>query len=145
MSRSNRTEPTARLMIAALRRFEGSLQHKLHRDGFEDVSVALTNILRHLDRDGMRLQALAADARVTKQAASQAVRALEERGLVQVEPDPDDGRAKRVVYTGRGRRLIDRATRHVATMERDWSRRLGAEAYQSLRRALQRLAADEDA
>jgi len=34
---------------------------------------------------------------------------LETRGLVAIRPDPNDGRAKRVALTARGRKLRDRA------------------------------------
>ena len=103
---SELAEPTARLMVRALQAFENHLQDHLHAEGFADVTVAQTNVLRHVDPDGMSQQALARDANVSKQAISQAVRALQARGLVSVTPDPEDARARRVVYTDRGRALI---------------------------------------
>jgi DNA-binding MarR family transcriptional regulator len=129
-------EPTARLLIEVLRRFEADLQERLVRSGYEDVSVAHTNVLRHLDPDGMRLGDLAADARITKQAVTQAVRALEARDLVAVEADPDDRRAKRVVYAPRGRALVACAIEHIRDLEQAWSDTLGAERYHALRAAL---------
>jgi len=128
--------PTAKLMIRALRKFERELQVRLHADGYTDVTVAHTNVLRHLNPEGMRLIALAADAGMTKQGVSQAVRALQARDLVAVEPDPDDRRAKRVVYTPRGLMLIACAIAHITAIEREWSDGLGADRYQGLRQSL---------
>lgn len=134
-----RPEPTARLMLSALRRFEHELQDKLYKDGFEDVSVAHSNVLRHLNPEGMRLAELAADAGITKQGASQAVRALEQRDLVTVEADPSDRRAKRVVYTERGRSMIRRSIRHIAAIENRWRRELGEREFENLRDVLRKL------
>jgi DNA-binding MarR family transcriptional regulator len=129
-------EPTARLMVVALRRFEEQLLQRLHADGFTDVTVAQTNLLRHLDNEGMRLTDLADDAGVSKQAVSQAVRGLVARDLVVVVPDPDDGRARRVEYTARGLDLIAHAVRHVVALERAWEQQLGADTYRALREGL---------
>lgn len=130
-------EPTARLMVVALRRFELELLARLHADGFDDVTVAQTNLLRHLDNEGMAMSDWARDAGVSKQAVSQAVRGLVARDLVAVVPDPDDGRARRVVYTDRGRDLIAHAVRHVVALEQAWAAQLGPEAYATVRAALE--------
>lgn len=132
-------EPTARLMVRALQTFENELQARLADDGFADVTVAQTNILRHLDADGMSQRDLARDANVSKQAISQAVRTLSARGLIRVEPDPDDARAKRVVYTERGRSLIAHALPHILAIEQRWREHLGAEVYEAMRAGLARL------
>ena len=126
-------------MIRALRSFEVDLQHRLDADGFTDVTVAHTNVLRHLSSGGMRLKDLATDAAITKQGISQAARALQARDLVAIESDPDDRRAKRVIYTDRGRRLIACALGHIVEIEREWANALGVEGYQGLRSALEKL------
>lgn len=132
-------KPTARLLISALRAFEADLQERLHADGYHDVSVAQTNVLRHLDLEGMRMNDFARDAGITKQAISQAVKALVARDLVRVEPDPDDGRARRVMYTERGLAMIHRAREHVLLLETAWAERLGHDRYVQLRQMLSEL------
>lgn len=132
-------QPTARLMVRALQAFENELQARLHADGFTDVTVAQTNVLRHLDPEGMSQNALARDANISKQAVSQALRALQKRALVEVQPDPEDARAKRVVYTDRGRALIQCALTHVVELENRWCEQLGEPAYHALRAALEGL------
>lgn len=132
-------EPTARLLIAVLRRFEDDLQDRLARSGFEDVTVAQTNVLRHLDPDGMRLAELAHDAGITKQAVTVSVRGLVARELVTLGPDPDDGRAKRVSYAPRGKALVACAIAHIRDIEAEWSAALGEDRYADLRGALEAL------
>ena len=126
-------------MVRALRRFEDQLQQRLHEAGYRDVTVGHTNVLRHLDPDGMRMSALAHDAGITKQAVTQAVRALKARGLVDLVPDPDDARAKRVIYTERGRSLVGDAITHIIELEHAWREVLGDDAYVSLRASLEAL------
>jgi DNA-binding MarR family transcriptional regulator len=49
---------------------------------------------------------LAARLRITLQRTGQLVQQLEEAGYVERVPDEKDGRAKRVVYSRKGRRLL---------------------------------------
>ncbi len=67
------------------------------------LRAAHMNLMPHIDLEGTRLTVLAQRLGVTKQAASQLVVDLEKIGVLQREPDPDDGRAKRVVFTDQGR------------------------------------------
>jgi len=136
---SQSEQPTARLLLRVLRRFEHALQERLHQDGFDDVTVAQTNVLRHLDSGGMRQSELAHDAGISKQAASQAVRALQQRDLVAVQRDPSDARARRVVYTERGQALIASAISHIRELEAEWEAELGEAEYERLRELLRRL------
>ena len=136
---SEPAQPTARLLLRVLRRFEEALQERLHADDFDDVTVAQTNVLRHLNPEGMRQSELAHDAGISKQAASQAVRALQSRDLVRVEQDPTDARARRVVYTERGQALIHCAIDHIGALEGEWMSALGEAEYRQLRSLLQQL------
>jgi DNA-binding MarR family transcriptional regulator len=66
-------------------------------------------LLNHLVRvgDGRTPVAIARAFQVTKGAITNTMHRLEERGLIHLTPDPDDGRGKRVWITeaGRARRL----------------------------------------
>lgn len=126
-------------MMRALRVFEEDLQAHLAEHGFADVTLGQTNLLRHLDASGMRLGELAVDAGVTKQAVTVGVRGLVARDLVELVPDPEDGRARRVVYTNRGQRLIAAAVTQVVSTEARWREQLGEDGYNALRRTLSTL------
>ena len=62
-------------------------------------------LLNHLVRvgDGTAPARIAAALQLAKGAVTNTVQRLEERGLVRVEPDPEDGRGKRVFLTRAGR------------------------------------------
>lgn len=65
-----------------------------------------TQVLPNLPLEGLGMSALASRLRLTLQRTGQLVQRLEEDGFVERVPDEHDGRAKRVVYSKRGRRLV---------------------------------------
>ena len=67
----------------------------------------MTQLIVNLPVDGLGMSELAARLRLTLQRTGQVVAQLEEAGYVQRVPDEHDGRAKRVVFTERGRKLVD--------------------------------------
>ena len=76
---------------------------------------------------------------MTKQTASLLVAALEREGLVERVPDPDDGRARLIRLSARGRQASQRAMEVVIGVEREWAEHLGPELTDRLREALVRL------
>ncbi|MCA9617369.1 MAG: MarR family transcriptional regulator [Myxococcales bacterium] len=76
------------------------------------ISVAQFDALANLYvGDGIRQQELASRLLVTKGNVTGLVNRLVDRGWVERQPDPDDGRAHRVVLTRRGRSLAKKALR----------------------------------
>src|SRR6185295_7105488 len=63
---------------------------------------AHTKLFPHFDFAGARRVTIADRLGVTKQAVSQWISELEEMKVVELVPDPDDARAKRVRFTRRG-------------------------------------------
>src|SRR5262245_6284435 len=91
-------------------------------------------------RGGRRLTELATVADMTKQAMGEFVAALADLGLVEVQPDPADRRAKLVSLTPPGRRAADAARRALAKVEAHWAERLGADDLATLEALLARVA-----
>jgi len=58
---------------------------------------------------GCSLQQVASDLGVTPPSASAGVHRLEEAGLLERQPDPEDGRAIRLFLTAQGQALYERA------------------------------------
>lgn len=83
--------------------------------------------------------ALAQSARLDKSTMVVAVDALEEEGLVERRPDPTDRRARIVVPTDAGRKLLARAEGVVLGVEDGALADLGAEERLALRGLLTRL------
>ena len=59
-------------------------------------------LLFNLDLLGIRISHLAERSRLSKQTVGRRVRAMKKRGIVVLEPDPTDGRAKLVLLTEKG-------------------------------------------
>lgn len=108
----------------------------LAEKGFGDVSAAHLGVLQHPTPDGVRPGELAARSQMSKQAANRLIRHLERRGYIELEPDPDDQRARIIRLTDRGWDLIAAIQSIVAEVEAEWSRRLGERRFHTLRRTL---------
>ncbi len=82
------------------------------------LMVCIGDGIHHQSEMAKRLQ-------VSKQAVRQAVKELEDKGLVRVEPDPDHGRRKRVVFTERGSAMREIARQGVLELEAELAERIG--------------------
>jgi DNA-binding MarR family transcriptional regulator len=138
------TDPhTGRLLRDAFAAFERELLHGLHAADADALRATHQAVLRFLDVEtGTRASTLAERAGLTRQALTQIVDDLERLGYVVRRPDPEDRRAKLVVYTDKGRATFEVARRIIEGIERDWRERLGAAAYESLRASLLLLGRD---
>jgi len=65
-----------------------------------------TNLLPHLDFDGVRITELARRLDISKQAISQTIAELELMDVVETIPDPSDGRARLARFTDKGKVAI---------------------------------------
>ena len=89
---------------------------------------------------GIRLSELARGANITKQALGEFVTNLETAGLVDVTPDPSDGRARLVTPTPAGRRIQTQIRRTVTAIEQDLEQRVGNERWKVFCQVLDALA-----
>ena len=128
----------ATLMFVSYRAMDERVREAM-RDAGYDVTVAQARIAQRIAEDGTRLTELADRAQVTKQTASLLVAALEREGLVERVPDPDDGRARLIRLSARGRQASQRAMEVVIGVEREWAEHLGPELTDRLREGLVRL------
>jgi DNA-binding MarR family transcriptional regulator len=128
----------ATLMFVSYRAMDERVREAM-RDAGYDVTVAQARIAQRIAKDGTRLTELAERAQVTKQTASLLVAALEREGLVERVPDPDDGRARLIRLSARGREAAQRAMEVVIGVEREWTEHLGPELTDRMREGLVRL------
>ncbi len=127
----------SRLLLEAHRALGAELVAALAERGYPDVRPGHAAVFLHIDRrSGTRLTELARRARVTKQGMMLVVDELEQRGYVRRVRDPEDGRAKIVRLTARGRRLAAEVRRLVAAIEARTRRELGDRRFETLREAL---------
>src|ERR671931_2064128 len=129
-----------RLLQEAQRALADELLQNLAERGYTDVRAGHAAVFMHIDRRaGTRLTELARRARMTKQGMMLLVDDLEGRGYVRRVPDEEDGRAKVVKLTARGRRCVAEARRAVSAVEARTRRLLGDRRYEGLRSALEDL------
>jgi DNA-binding MarR family transcriptional regulator len=95
-----------------------------------------TMLLPHIALEGTRMSELAERLGVSKQAVTQLVDDLEGFGVVERVPDPEDARARRVVFTARGRAGFFEGLATLGELERELARAIGDEPMAALRAAL---------
>jgi DNA-binding MarR family transcriptional regulator len=131
----------ARLLLEANRALGDEFVEELGQRGYEDVRPGHSAVFMNIDRrSGTGLTELARRARMTKQGMMLLVDELEGRGYARRVPDPEDGRAKIVRLTAKGRRCVAEARRVVAGIEARVRRELGQRQYAAFREALELLA-----
>jgi DNA-binding MarR family transcriptional regulator len=97
---------------------------------------SVTNLLPHISFDGTRIGDLARRVGVTKQAVSKVIAELEQEGVVELIPDPNDGRGKLVRFTARGAQAIRHGLGVLAQLERELARVVGEARMRTVHEAL---------
>jgi DNA-binding MarR family transcriptional regulator len=125
-----------RLLGHAMRKFDARVLHLMAHDAGvplalanlaarDQISAAHIHITRHLALHGSRLTALAQEAGMSKQAMGNLVDQCAAWGLVQREPDGQDGRAKKVVFTTDGLAWLEAFKNAVAQAEKEFKDAVG--------------------
>lgn len=133
-----RSTHLGRLMGLALRRFDERVLHLMAHDANvplalsnlaarEQVGAAHIHITRHLGLNGSRLTELAQSAGMSKQAMGDLVAQCEAWDLVRREPDPLDGRARRIVFTDTGLLWLEAFRLAVARTETEFRAQVGSD------------------
>jgi DNA-binding MarR family transcriptional regulator len=115
------------------------IEQGLIAHGYEEIRPAYFEVFRHIDPDGSRVTELAERAQMTKQSMGYLVDHLEKMGYVERIPDPQDGRAKRIILTESGRHVEQTARRIIHEVEAEWRDMLGEEQMSQLRDTLEHL------
>ena len=125
------------LLAKAVQRWNELLLERFRGAGWGEVRPSYGSILVPLfEEDGLRMGELARRARLSKQTMTTMVRLLERERLVRREPDPDDGRAFRIVLTAKARRFEPVAERTLAELAALALERLGERRLASVKQGL---------
>ena len=132
------------MLIGALLRVPAQAIHRriikeLNAAGFEELRVPHMAVLQFPGPDGVRPGVLAERAGMSKQAMNQLLRSLEALRYLARSDAPDEGRARIVRLTRRGRTAYARIHEILRDIEHEWTAELGAKAFAELKRLLLRV------
>ena len=132
------------MLIGALLRVPAQAIHRriireLNASGFDELSMPHMAVLQFPGPDGVRPGTLADRAGMSKQAMNQLLRSLEGFGYVVRSDAPDEGRARIIRFTKRGRAAYSRVHNILRDIEREWSAELGPKDFAQLKELLARV------
>jgi DNA-binding MarR family transcriptional regulator len=107
-----------------------------HTQGHKDLRPAHARLMVFLGWEGSRITDIARAQDVSKNAVGQLVSEMEDLGYVERVPDPEDGRAKIVRYTRKGRGLIADAATIAEQLDAQIENIIGAKRLDDLRSML---------
>lgn len=124
-----------RMLLLARKDFLERLAQAM-RDLKEELPSSSATLLPFVDLQGTRSTEIARRMGVSKQAAAKAVKDLESVGLLMRERDETDARAFLIRFTPYGLSYMVKLHDAIDQVEADYTRLLGPEQVQALRRAL---------
>ena len=132
------------MLIGALLRMPAQAIHRriiseLNAAGFEELRVPHMAVLQYPGPDGVRPGVLAARAGMSKQAMNQLLRSLESLGYLARSDAPNEGRARMVRLTKRGRAAYGKINHILRDIEREWGAELGSKHFTQLKELLLRV------
>jgi DNA-binding MarR family transcriptional regulator len=130
-------EELGMLVLRASTQVVDGIQQGVARRGFADVRPSHGFVLARVSFGDATVADVAEHLGVTKQAASQLVEQLVQRGYATRSPDPQDGRARLLALTDRGWACTRAATQAAGETVSAWRQVLGADAMAALQAALQ--------
>jgi DNA-binding MarR family transcriptional regulator len=107
--------------------------------GYDDVNPAHVGLFRYPSLDRQRPSELADQLQITKQSVNDLLGHLEQHGYLTRESDPNDGRARVVRLTTKGRQLEKTINGQAQAAEQQIADMLGPRRFTQLRYALEEL------
>jgi DNA-binding MarR family transcriptional regulator len=135
---------TKEMLIGALLRVPAQAIHRriireLNSAGFDGFSMPHMAVLQFPGPDGVRPGILAERAGMSKQAMNRLLQSLEDLGYLVRSDAPDEGRARIVRFTKRGRAAYSKVLVILRDIEREWSTELGPADFTQLKELLLRV------
>ena len=119
--------------------FQAHMVEAAHERGRPDIKPSHNAVFASLGDDPRRAADLAASAGMTRQSMGELVRELVDLGILEMVPDPSDGRAKLVTFSAEGKKFASEGWRHLRAIEERLTAEFG-EDYEAARRVLERIA-----
>jgi len=138
----SRARPDRKPLIALVhnldKAFQAHMVRNAHKRGRPDIKPAHNYLFAILGDDGDRAASLASRAGMTRQSMGEVIRDLVDLGILEMAPDPHDGRAKIVRYTPEGKRFASAGYVHLRDLEKVFEQEFGAD-YEAARLVLERV------
>lgn len=122
-----RTHNLGWLLLSATDVFMREKLGVVHAAGFSQVTEVHMALVQNLDLDGSRLTDIAARAGMAKPSMLELVDKAIRLGLVERRPDPDDQRAKMVMFTSTGLRMLTSLRQGVSQADQRIATAMGAD------------------
>ncbi|SEO09277.1 DNA-binding transcriptional regulator, MarR family [Duganella sp. CF517] len=130
-----RHDNIGRLALFCFNHLEARMLQKLATQA-PDLRQTHLRIFRHIDFGGTRVTEIAARAKVTKGAMSQALADCERLGYLAARPDDGDARARVVDFTAKGRKAMATCRKAISETEAEFEAAIGVEKYALLKTLL---------
>lgn len=104
--------------------------------GYTWAQLAHNTLFATLPPEGARSADMAERAGITRQSMGEVIRDLVGRGVVEMVPDPSDGRAKIVRFTQQGAAMAQEGFSHIVELDALFRETFGDEDYETTRRVL---------
>ena len=129
------------MLIGALLRVPAQAIHRrlisaLTAAGFDGLSMPHLAVLQFPGPDGVRPGTLAERAGIRKRAMNQLLRSLESLGYIVRSDVPNEGSARVVRFTKRGRAVYSKMVDVLRDIEREWNDELGPKRFAQLKELL---------
>jgi DNA-binding MarR family transcriptional regulator len=138
MARSHGAD-LALLLLGGFHSMTDEVIAELARRGHPEVRPVHEFALRAIDTGADTASELGRRLAVSKQAAAKTIAAMQRLGYVEIEPDPADGRRRRIRVTPRGRDMVAIGSALFDDVRDRWAERIGAQQLDALQAHLERL------
>ena len=118
--------------------FDEGLQRSLRARGWPTLTRPESMIMIHVIQEMIRPSEIARSLGLTRQAVHRTIGQICEKGLFELQSDPDDGRGSIIVLTQQGAAMRRDAQFIVASIHQVLEQRLGTKAFRELVALLER-------
>ncbi len=137
MNKNTRSTNLDQLVVRAFYWMDEGLQQNIRRRGGPSITHSQSLIIMSIGEGISRPSAIAERLGVSRQAIHQSLRELINVGIVELVPDPDDGRAKLARLSKTGAPIQLMALEILAELEDKLAQRIGKRRLKQLREALE--------
>lgn len=132
-------DPLIGMIERATRVLKAEMIETGHAAGFTWMRSAHNAVFATLPPTGARAAELAKRSGMTRQSMGEVVRDMVALGILEMVPDPTDGRAKIVTYTPYGMQVAATGYQHLIDLENRYVDEFGEEDYETARRVIERV------